>query len=164
MTFLNPLNALIPNIPFSIFCRFWGLGHLRGPGVSLGRILGISAIEPLFLGWGSSQGALSTPSPPIESPPVLWVVSGSRPGVDPAGAGGVGLHVWVHTPERSWTLVCSGLPLSDAGNVSEAPHHGAQSTERDALITAGGTWGDFERGQFCGESFVLQFGAEQTRH
>ena len=37
MTFLN---ALIPETPFSFFCRFLRLGHLRGPGVSLGRILG----------------------------------------------------------------------------------------------------------------------------
>ena len=43
MTFLNPLDALI-------FCRFLGLGHLRGPGVSLGRILGVPSIEPLFGG------------------------------------------------------------------------------------------------------------------
>ena len=39
MAFLNPLGALIPKIPFS-FCRMSGLGHLRSPGVSLGRILG----------------------------------------------------------------------------------------------------------------------------
>ena len=32
--------------------RFLGLGHLRGPGVSLGRILGDPSIEPLFGGGG----------------------------------------------------------------------------------------------------------------
>ena len=36
MTFLNPLDALIPKPPISSFCQFLGLGHLRGPGVSLG--------------------------------------------------------------------------------------------------------------------------------
>jgi uncharacterized membrane protein len=64
LTFPSPLDALIPKIPFSFFANFLGLGHLRGPGVSLGRILGVLSIEPL-LGWGggSSQGALSTPTP-----------------------------------------------------------------------------------------------------
>ena len=52
MTFLNPLDALIPKIPFSFFADFGpGLGHLRGPGVSLGRIFGVPSIEP-FLGEG----------------------------------------------------------------------------------------------------------------
>ena len=60
MTFLNPLDALIPKIPFSFSADF----HLRGPGVSLGRILGGASIEPL-LGGGSSQGALSI-SPPLQ--------------------------------------------------------------------------------------------------
>ena len=46
-----------------IFCRFLGLGHLRGPGVSLGRILGVPSIEPLSgRGGGGCQGPLSTPS------------------------------------------------------------------------------------------------------
>ena len=74
MSYLNPLAALIPRIPFSFFCRLSGPGHLRGPRVSLGRILGGGAsIEPfVFLGGGSSQGALSTP------PPRRNVASGGR--------------------------------------------------------------------------------------
>ena len=51
MTFLNSLDALIPKIPFLFFCRFLGLAHLRGLGVSLIRILGVPSIEP-FLGEG----------------------------------------------------------------------------------------------------------------
>ena len=35
-----------------IFCRFLGLDHLRGMGVSLGRILGVPSIEPVFWGEG----------------------------------------------------------------------------------------------------------------
>ena len=51
--------------PIFIFCQFLGLGHLRGPGVSLGRNFGVPSIEPfLGEGGGSSQGALSTPPPP----------------------------------------------------------------------------------------------------
>ena len=63
MLFLNPLDALIPKIPIFIFCRILGLGHLRGPGVSLGRNLGVPSIEPFF-GGGSGRRALSTPTPP----------------------------------------------------------------------------------------------------
>ena len=61
MTFLNPLDAPIPKLSVSLFCRILGPGHLRGPGVSLGRSLGGPSIEP-FLG-GSSQSAVSTPPP-----------------------------------------------------------------------------------------------------
>ena len=46
MTCLNPLDALIPKIPFSVFCRYLGPGHLRGLGVSLGRILGARQLSP----------------------------------------------------------------------------------------------------------------------
>ena len=68
MSFLNPLDALIPK-PHFIICRFLGLGHLLGPGVSLGRILGVLLIEPFFFGWGGSgRRALSTPPPRNQSP------------------------------------------------------------------------------------------------
>ena len=53
---------------FFIFGRFLGLGHLRGPGVSLGRILGVPSIEPfLGEGGGSSQG-LHRPRPSPTAP------------------------------------------------------------------------------------------------
>ena len=56
--FSDPLNALIPKIPFSFFAEFW----VRGTGDSLGKILGGGSIEPF--GGGSSQRAVSTPTPP----------------------------------------------------------------------------------------------------
>ena len=65
MTFLNPLDALIPKIPFSFFADFrpfLGLGHLRGP-----RSVSVGFWGSLFGGAGPSQGTLSTP--PFESPP-----------------------------------------------------------------------------------------------
>ena len=40
MTFLNPLDALIPNIPFSFFADFWVWVTSEARGVSLVRILG----------------------------------------------------------------------------------------------------------------------------
>ena len=65
MTFLNPLDALIPKIPFSFFSQFLGLGHLQGLGVRLGRILGVLSIEP-FLGEGGVRpdGSIDPPPPP----------------------------------------------------------------------------------------------------
>ena len=69
MTFLNPLDALIPKIPFSFFSRFLGQGHLRGPGVRLGRILGGLSIEP-FLGEGGvrPEGSIDPPPTGNENP------------------------------------------------------------------------------------------------
>ena len=74
MTFLNPLDALIPKIPLSFFfADFWVrvTSEARG-SVSVG-FWGSCQLSS-FGGAGSSQGALSTtPSPPsIESPPV-WL-------------------------------------------------------------------------------------------
>ena len=41
-----------------LFCRFLGLGHLRGLGVSLGRILGVPSIEPADHQRGGGIGGL----------------------------------------------------------------------------------------------------------
>ena len=49
--FSEPPRCADSKNPIFIFCRFLGLGHLRGPGVSLGRILGVLSIEP-YLGEG----------------------------------------------------------------------------------------------------------------
>ena len=56
MTFLNPLDALIPKIPFFFFYRISGSGHLWGLGVNLGRSLGGPSIEPFFGGGGPARG------------------------------------------------------------------------------------------------------------
>ena len=65
MTFLNPLDSLIPKIPFSFFADFRVWLTSEAPGVSLVRILGVPSIEPLIFGGWSSHGALSTPPPPL---------------------------------------------------------------------------------------------------
>ena len=49
--FSEPPRRADSKNPIFIFGGFLGLGHLRGPGVSLGRILGVLSIEP-FLGEG----------------------------------------------------------------------------------------------------------------
>ena len=67
MTFLNPLDAVIPKIPFSFFVDFWVWVTSEAPEVSLGRILGVLSIEPLLGGGGPATG-LYQPPPPIESP------------------------------------------------------------------------------------------------
>ena len=66
MTFPNPLDALIQKIPFSFFCRFLGLGHLRGSGLSLGRTSGGPSIEPV-LGGVSPEGCIEHPPPPLRA-------------------------------------------------------------------------------------------------
>ena len=43
MIFMNPLDALFPKIPFFLL----NPGHLQGPGVSVGRILGGPSIESI---------------------------------------------------------------------------------------------------------------------
>ena len=55
--FSEPLDALIPKMPFSFFCQFWGLGHLRQWSPFWGG------------GGGLARGLYRPPPPPIESPP-----------------------------------------------------------------------------------------------
>ena len=61
MTFLNPLDALIPKIPFSFCPDFWVwvTSEARG-SVSVG-FGGSCQLSPFF--WGSGRRALSTPPP-----------------------------------------------------------------------------------------------------
>ena len=93
MTFLNPLDALIPKIPFSFFTDFWVwvTSEARG-SVSVG-FWGSRQLSP-FLGTGGlARGLYLPPPPPIESPPapdghVGQVLLGL-----PSGGGGGGLPV-----------------------------------------------------------------------
>ena len=63
--FSEPARRTDSKNPIFIFCLFLGLGHLRGPGVNLGRILGSHQLSPFLSGLGgSSQGALSSPPAP----------------------------------------------------------------------------------------------------
>ena len=48
MTFLNPLNALIPKIPFSIFADFWVWVTSGAQGSVLVVFLGAPSIEPFL--------------------------------------------------------------------------------------------------------------------
>ena len=67
--FSEPPQRADSKNPSFIFCRSFAPGHLRGPGVSLGRILGGGSIEPPLFGGGLARGLYRTPPPPIESPP-----------------------------------------------------------------------------------------------
>ena len=62
--FSEPPRRADSKNPFFIFCRFWGLGHLRGPGVRLGSFLGVPSIEPP-LGGAPARG-LYRPPPPFQ--------------------------------------------------------------------------------------------------
>ena len=61
--FSEPPRRADSKKPIFFFPRFLRLGHLRGPGVSLGRILGVLSIEPFF-GGGAPAGGLYQPPPP----------------------------------------------------------------------------------------------------
>ena len=68
MTFLNPLDALIPKIQFSFFANFGVQVTSEAPGsVSVGY-WGSCQLSPFWGRGRSSQGALSTPPPSIASP------------------------------------------------------------------------------------------------
>ena len=77
-----PLNALIPEIPFSCLPNF-GSGSPPGPGVSLGRIFtGGASIEPFFWGGGgegSGPGVVSIPAPHLKARPPLPRTNSKRP-------------------------------------------------------------------------------------
>ena len=62
MTFLNPLDMLIPKIPFSFFADFWVWVTSEAKGSVSVDFWGSRQLSPFFGGW-SSQGALSTPPP-----------------------------------------------------------------------------------------------------
>ena len=56
--------------PIFIFCQILVPGHLRGPGVSHGRIFRGLSTEPLFGGGGAlARGLYRTLRPEVESPP-----------------------------------------------------------------------------------------------
>ena len=80
--FSGPLRRPDSENPILVVCRIWGPGHLRDPGVRLGRNLGSPSIEA----GGSSQRAVLTP-PPLElkaHPPLVCVVWDPRdPPPDP---------------------------------------------------------------------------------
>ena len=98
MTCLNALDALIPKIPFSFFYRISGPGHLRGPGASLGRILGGPSMEPSF--WG---GGLAPPPPP-------------RPSGKPTHPGLSGMTDSLRRQHRS-----TGMPRPSASSIHHLP-------------------------------------------
>ena len=67
MTFLNPLDALIPKIPFSVFAVFWVwvTSEARG-SVSVG-FWGSHQLSPFWGGgWG---GSIDPPLPPLQLKP-----------------------------------------------------------------------------------------------
>ena len=62
ITFLNPLDTLIPKIPFSVFADFWVWVTFEARGSDSVGFWGSCQLSP-FWGRGSGQGGLSTPTP-----------------------------------------------------------------------------------------------------
>ena len=61
--FSEPPRRADSENPIFSFCRFLGPGHLRGLGVSLGRILEVLSIEPFWGGGGGLARGLYRPPP-----------------------------------------------------------------------------------------------------
>ena len=91
MTFLNPLDALIPKIPFSFFADFWVwvTSEARG-SVSVG-FWWSHQLSSFWRRGGSSQGTLSTLPPSIASPSVA---------ATPISTGTLAEHRRVHGAHR----------------------------------------------------------------
>ena len=90
---LNPLDALIPKIPFSFFTEFWVRVTPEAPGVCLGRILGVPSIEPFLREGGGPAGGLYRPPPPeVKARPPLCT----------------GLQAYPPPPRPSRLLISSG--------------------------------------------------------
>ena len=62
--------------PIFIFSQFLGPGHLQGPGVRLGRFLGVLSNEPFLGEGGGPAGGLYRPAPPGNENPAS---QGARP-------------------------------------------------------------------------------------
>ena len=67
MTFLNPLDALIPKIPFSFFADFWVRVTSKAWGLDSVGFWGSCQLSPFRGRGGSGQRALSPP-PGNENP------------------------------------------------------------------------------------------------
>ena len=122
MTFLNPLDALIPKIQFLFFLPNCGSRSPAGPGVSLGRILGGLSMEP-FLYRPHPLGDESPPNPaqvirdpaavqifPLvngdpelgESNPQYVLVGATLPGYTTEGAENVRMTILEKWPHATW--------------------------------------------------------------
>ena len=63
ISFLNPLDALIPKIPFSFLADFWVRVTSEARGLVSVGFWGSRQLSPFWGRGGASQGALSTPPP-----------------------------------------------------------------------------------------------------
>ena len=64
MTFLNPLDALIPKIPFSFFAEFWARVT---PGARGSVFVGFWEARQLSPFWGWGGASQRAPLPPPET-------------------------------------------------------------------------------------------------
>ena len=76
MTFLNPLDALIPKIPYSFFPDFWV--WVTSESVSVG-FWGSCQLSPLGGGGGLRPEGSIAPPPPLGKPGLPW--TSGYPGV-----------------------------------------------------------------------------------
>ena len=106
-----PRRSDSKNPIFIFFCRISGPGHLRGPWVSLRRILRGPSIEPFFLGGGEVQpeGCITLRPPGAEPPPPPPVPLPLFPSRIALTLPAVAHHRWP-APRPSERRVHRGLP------------------------------------------------------
>ena len=106
MTFLNPLDALIPKIPFSILFAEYRVRATAGAWGSVSVGLWGASIEPfLGVGGGLARGLYQIPPPPVDSPPTPAVVY-----ITGAGLCKVREYFDTHRPTLSSLLVGMLVP------------------------------------------------------
>ena len=148
MLFLNPLDALIPNVPFSFFSVFWVWVTSEARGSVSVRFGGSCQLSPfLGRGGGLARGLYQTPPPPLNCKPgcprfrpVAWVEH-ATPGHEDAGSG----------PKPSTSIgrcsqTAGGGPSVAAGPkcpTQEHPHRlrhcsAARGQHQDAGVCVGG--------------------------
>ena len=113
MHFLNPPRSADSKSPIVIFYRVLGPGHLRGPRVSLGRILGVPSIEPLLGGGGVKPGGSVDPPPQLKAlPSHLPTPSSTTTATSAYHIPGPSSAVDWHVESGALAMACQSVKLS----------------------------------------------------
>ena len=106
MTFLNPLDTLIPKIPFSFFPDFWVWVTSKAWGSDSVGFWGSCQLSPFWGRGESGRRALLTPPPPsrVSASTLLYRFQGvgSRPTPHCMGAVGVCCPILLQPCSHMW--------------------------------------------------------------
>ena len=139
MTFLNPLDALIPKIPFSLFADFWVWVTSEARGSLLVGFRGSRQLSPPWEGGGGLARGLYRPPPPpsLKSPVAPERSTGLCPEGDAVGWGAVrGKATAVGgLPFQCRPIVCLNTELATG-----RPEFNCKSVPRGVVPSIAGTW------------------------